>query len=156
MNKKVIFACGIPASGKSTWVRQESQRLSTSSTIISRDIIRRKYNETLSEIEVSKLFDKEIMLAMTNPSITYVFIDNTNLKQCYIVDIMNKCEQYNYQCDFFIKVFDTPYEECIERNSKRYGKERVSEQVMQRMKNNFDIFKHNLKRFCWDKCIDLI
>lgn len=156
MNKKVIFACGIPASGKSTWVRQESQRLSTSSTIISRDIIRRKYNETLSEMEVSKLFDKEILLAMTNPSITYVFIDNTNLKQRYIVDIMNKCEQYNYQCDFFIKVFDTPYEECIERNSKRCGKERVPEQVMQRMKNNFDIFKHNLKRFCWDKCIDLI
>lgn len=155
MNKKVIFACGIPASGKSTWVRQESRRLS-SSVIISRDIIRRKYNETLSELEVSKLFDKEIMLAMTDPSITYVFIDNTNLKQRYIVDIMNKCEQYNYRCDFFIKVFDTPYEECVKRNSERRDVEKVPEQEMRRMKNNFDIFKHNLKKFCWDKCIDII
>ena len=156
MNKKVIFLCGIPASGKSTWVREESNRLSPSSIVISRDTIRREYKEALREEDVNIVFNVRIKKAMEDPSITYVFIDNTNVRQHYILQIMDKCLEYNENCDFFIKVFDVPFEECLDRNEKRVGVERVPIDVMERMRRKFENFKNNLKSFCYNNCIEIV
>jgi predicted kinase len=156
MNKKVIFLCGIPASGKSTWVREESNRLSPSSIVISRDAIRREYKEALREEDVNRVFNVRVKKAMEDPSITYVFIDNTNVRQHYILQIMDKCLEYNENCDFFIKVFDVPFEECLDRNEKRVGVERVPIDVMERMRRKFENFKNNLKSFCYNNCIEIV
>lgn len=156
MNKKVIFLCGIPASGKSTWVREESNRLSPSSIVISRDAIRREYKEALREEDVNIVFNVRIKKAMEDPSITYVFIDNTNVRQHYILQIMDKCLEYNENCDFFIKVFDVSFEECLDRNEKRVGVERVPIDVMERMRRKFENFKNNLKSFCYNNCIEIV
>ena len=156
MNKKVIFLCGIPASGKSTWVREESNRLSPSSIVISRDAIRREYKEALREEDVNRVFNVRVKKAMEDPSITYVFIDNTNVRQHYILQIMDKCLEYNENCDFFIKVFDVPFEECLDRNEKRVGVERVPIDVMERMRRKFENFKNNLKSFCYNNYIEIV
>lgn len=156
MNKKVIFLCGIPASGKSTWVKEESNRLSPSSIIIGRDAIRREYKEALREEDVNRVFNVRVKKAMEDPSITYVFIDNTNVRQHYILQIMDKCLEYNENCDFFIKVFDAPFEECLDRNEKRVGVERVPIDVMERMRRQFENFKNNLKSFCYNNCIEIV
>lgn len=156
MNKKVIFLCGIPASGKSTWVKEESNRLSPSSIVISRDAIRREYKEALREEDVNRVFNVRVKKAMEDPSITYVFIDNTNVRQHYILQIMDKCLEYNENCDFFIKVFDAPFEECLDRNEKRVGVERVPIDVMERMRRQFENFKNNLKSFCYNNCIEIV
>lgn len=156
MNKKVIFLCGIPASGKSTWVKEESNRLSPASIVISRDAIRREYKEALREEDVNRVFNVRVKKAMEDPSITYVFIDNTNVRQHYILQIMDKCLEYNENCDFFIKVFDAPFEECLDRNEKRVGVERVPIDVMERMRRQFENFKNNLKSFCYNNCIEIV
>lgn len=119
-------------------------------------MIRREYKEALREEEVNRVFNVRVKKAMKDPSITYVFIDNTNVRQHYILQIMDKCLEYNENCDFFIKVFDVPFEECIDRNEKRVGVERVPIDVMERMRRNFENFKNNLKSFCYNNCIEIV
>ena len=144
---------GIPASGKSTFVSQNS---SVKTFCISRDQIRRYYNDKLSEVEVTAKFEQMIELAMLRPGIETLFIDNTNLKQHYILSIMNKCKEFCNDCKFFIKIFDTDYNICLKRNAKRNGVERVPDHVMYNMKLNFDKFINDVDKFCIKNNINII
>lgn len=144
--KQVIFLCGIPASGKSTWVNEQINIL-PNSKIVSRDNIRKMFDYVFSEVAVSELFNKQLEDYMLNDEVEYIFIDNTNVKQKYINSIIDFCYSCNKNCEFFIKVFDTPYEECIKRNNLRKGNEYVPIEVMERMKMNYDNFIKNLNNY---------
>jgi predicted kinase len=46
-----------------------------------------------------------------------IIIDDTNLNPIHEADIREMGKKYKYA--FLVKKFDTPVEECIERDSKR-------------------------------------
>ncbi len=144
--KHVVFLCGIPASGKSTWVNEQINIL-PNSKIVSWDNIRKMFDYVFSEVAVSELFNKQLEEYVLNDDVEFIFIDNTNVKEKYINNIINFCLSCNKNCEFFIKVFDTPYDECIKRNNLRCGHEYVPIEVMERMKMNYDNFIKNLNNY---------
>lgn len=151
--KNVIFMCGIPASGKSTYVN--NYRDCKDVAVISRDDIRRSGIRYISELEVTDLFYKALENALTDDNINRIFIDNTNVKQRYIKDIIKYCNNI-CECEYFIKIFNTNYVTCLYRNSLRSNIEFVPLEVMERMRNNFDNFISQLDKFVADNKIKII
>lgn len=152
--KNVIFLCGIPASGKSTYANYFKNI--DSATIISRDKIRREYCDNISEQDVTNIFNDELGQALKRNRTKLIIIDNTNVKAFYIQKIINYCISLQPDCKFSIKIFDTEYNECVKRNNLRVGVEHVPANVMQRMKNNYDTFTQHLKLFVEQNNISII
>lgn len=154
MEKQIIFLCGIPASGKSTYAKYFENI--NQCVILSRDKIRREFNETLSEKEVSVVFNKRLSESLMNEQITTIIIDNTNVKALYIQNIISLCIFSKPDCRFYIKIFDTPFDECVRRNSNRMGIECVPHDVMKHMNINFKAFMLNLNNFSKEYNITII
>ena len=98
--KEIVFLCGIPASGKSTWVNEQINIL-PNSKIVSRDNIRKMFDYVFSEVAVSELFNKQLEEYVLNDDVEFIFIDNTNVKEKYINNIIDFCLSCNKNCEFF-------------------------------------------------------
>ena len=131
----IVFLCGIPASGKSTyskkfvldhrgWYR------------ISRDEIR--VGEWNSDQE-KKVIEYEIEFAWN--IMANVIIDDTNLSPNSVSYILKSLDGLEEQKKLII--IDTPIEECIKRNSER--KNNVPDNVILEMKQKFDKNINRLK-----------
>jgi predicted kinase len=125
--KAVLLMCGLPGSGKSTWIKEN--KLEPYS--ISRDNLRLLYYGPLynkyglesmpyaSEKLVYEEYMRIVEMRMRNNS--FIVLDNTHLKVSSINSIVNLAEYYGYKV--FIKVMDTSVTECLRRNkAKEYYK----------------------------------
>jgi len=121
---------GCPASGKSTWAKQEQDRTKVYGAvtvgIVNRDSVRRhlfnfgqwsEYKFTKSkEDRVTKALDETLKsLAAAKMS---VIDDNTNLNTKYLAKTKEKAESLGYRV-VFKQFFDVPLHKLIERNISR-------------------------------------
>jgi 2',3'-cyclic-nucleotide 3'-phosphodiesterase len=138
--KVILILCGIPGSGKSTWVKENSLE----NYSISKDNLRlmyfgtiyNKYGiesvKTVSERFIHEKFMEILETRLRNNS--FVVIDNTNVNINTVNHIKNLASFYGYTVLF--KVFRTSLDECLRRNSSREYLYKVKES---------DIIKMNWK-----------
>lgn len=151
---------GLPASGKSTFAKNEVKKAPNNVVRINRDDIREQlfgaeYNNHLpdSKKEVlvteiqNSLIEKELSKNKT------VWVDDTNLNRRTVKKLFNLGQGHTIE-QFY---FDVPVEECIRRNELRaaQGGHKVNEDSIFRMaKEYYDDFGH-IKEFKQDSRGDI-
>lgn len=129
----LYIMCGLPGSGKSTFAKELAEK--ENAIIVSTDSIRQEFygNEEIQG-DTEKVFKKAYIDILNNLNRNNnVIFDATNINFKSRIDIVKRYKKY---ADKIICVFRaTPYEVCLERNSKRDRK--VPEQVIRRMYEHF-------------------
>lgn len=138
--QKVIILVGIPGSGKSTWAR-EFQKEKGSYVRLNRDDYRLMLkNETFCYFKIEEAItimqNEAIMTALSSK--LNVIVDNTHVNLSYINNVV---ELVKHNADISFKVFDTPLEVCIERDSKRLKP--VDPEIIKKMYDNFIKLKNS-------------
>ena len=138
--KRVYLLCGVPGSGKSTWI---IHRMTTNDLWISRDNIRFmlvKEDESYfsHEDEVIRIFTQAIENATSNDDeIENIYIDSTHLNKKARDKVAFYINRNNVElnCVCFI----VPKEICKERNAQREGRACVPNTVIDNMYKSFTI-----------------
>ena len=147
--KKIILTRGIPASGKSTWAKQEVLKDPEHSVRINRDDLRNmsgKYWVPAREKYI--LFCRNLLLnTAIYMNFNTIIIDDINLNPRDIdyiikaVNYFNKVLKNQYKIEF--KDFtNVPLNVCIERDSKRENP--LGEKVIRGIFNKYQT-RYNLK-----------
>lgn len=118
---KIKILIGIPASGKTTWSK-DFVRSNDNWTRVSRDdfremlknsgVVENKVENIINEL-VNSTIEQSLLKKMN------VIVDNTNLKEKYIQDII---EKFKYSADIDYQVFDISLDKAIERDKSRADK----------------------------------
>ena len=129
--------CGIPGSGKSTWLRNHVD-INQKQVLVSRDVIRyRLINDDDSyfskENEVWKEFIEQINYFLKEGY--DVFADATHINTGSRRKLLN---EIYVECKKEAIYVNTPISICLERNSKREGRECVPESAIKRMYSQFE------------------
>lgn len=132
--QKIIFLKGIPGSGKTTWAKQYIIE-NSSVERINKDDIREEFGNP----PWSSSFEKMILEEERKRGLNILekgfslIVDDTNFHSKHYLYWENIAKKYGYELEE--KVFDTPLEECIERDSKR--QKSVGESVIRKMYKSY-------------------
>jgi 2,3-cyclic nucleotide 3-phosphodiesterase len=137
-NKKIIILRGLPASGKSTFVKNNHLH----DYVLSMDILRKMFCAPISidngecfhisqdyNKQVAEMFMTLLKARLDNGSFTVV--DNTNLSARGFNEIIDLAKSHGFE--ILVVDFNTPMNECIERDKLRTFA--VGEDVIRRMAN---------------------
>lgn len=146
--KKVFLLCGIPASGKSTWIRSQ---LIPGAEWISRDNVRfaivSENEEYFShEDEVFDTFINYINQTLEKDNIHTIYIDATHLNQRARDKVLRKVYKDNIE-ELNCICFDIPLETCIARNSLRVGRAKVPETAIRNMFKVYQMPNKTIENF---------
>jgi predicted kinase len=143
MTNKLIITRGYPASGKTTWAKQQIANDHTGKTVnVSRDDIRTNYLNIVTGVGSKEQEDVVTMIQhnLVNELLCRgytVIVDDTNLP----LKRARGCADYAKLCNvgFAVVDFDTDVEECIKRDLSRtmLGGRSVGEQVIRGMASRF-------------------
>lgn len=144
--RRFICCVGLPASGKSTWTRG---RCVGRIARLCRDEIRKELGWTSwATWSVDGTMPKEkedlvtarwmalLLCYLEDASVQTIICDDTNLNRQRRADIETLCRQHGVT--FEIKRFDTPVDECVERDKMR-GPYSVGEQVIRDMAARYHV-----------------
>lgn len=133
--KKIIILKGLPASGKSTWAKEQVRKNPGVYKRINKDDLRAMLDESKwssdNEKFILNLRDQIITMALDRGK--SVIIDDTNLHEKHYNQIKQLVEDRNV--DVEVKFFDTPLEECIKRDLARPNS--VGHKVIRKMYDTF-------------------
>lgn len=127
--KRIIILRGLPASGKSTYARNLAESEPNKYVIVNRDSIRKmcgKYWVPQRENYISAIEETMVIEALNHDYIP--IIDATNLNPVYLEKWRDIANMYHGELEFIF--FNTSLQECIERDSKREGDNKVGEKVI--------------------------
>lgn len=135
MSKKLTMCKGLPASGKSTWAKEEVRKHKNQKKRINKDDLRDMIdggewsngNEKLIIQVRDMLVDKFLSAGK------HVIVDDTNFHPSHEVNLRELAKKHN--AHFEVKFFDVDLETCIERDLKRQRS--VGERVIKRMYNQY-------------------
>ena len=130
--------CGIPGSGKSTWIQKQMK--TNPGVWCSRDNVRfsmvREDEEYFSrEDEVFETWIFSIQAAIANSEVENVYVDATHLNDKARNKVLNRLNLNDV--DLCAVNFAVPLEECLRRNDLRKGREKVPRSVIRRMHFSF-------------------
>lgn len=130
---KLIIMSGLPGSGKS-YTAKEIVDNDKNSVEINRDSLRLELFGKLNigrknEKKVTEEQHKRIKKALEQGK--QVIDSNTNLNPMFIDQLVKIAKEFNAEIEHM--PINTPYETCLERNSKREGFEKVPQDVMDKM-----------------------
>lgn len=131
---KVILTCGIPASGKSTWAKEEVRRDPDGTVRINRDDLRNMlsnyhYSESNEKMVTST---KSFLLNHSLKKGRNVIIDETNLNRRNFDDVVATIRDLNIDCMIMEKSFYIELDEAIARDAAREGSGKVGEEVVRK------------------------
>lgn len=132
MTQKIIFLRWLPGSGKTTFALQYV--LDNPSTVrVNKDDIRvgLHWGVYSKENEVEVLDYQMNQAATALAEGKSVIVDNTHLFGTHETEYRNLAKDMDVE--FEVKMFDTPIETCIERDSKREWRAKVGEKVIRDM-----------------------
>ncbi len=126
---------GLPASGKSTWAREQLRTVAFRAARINRDDLRRTMHDGFSgagwaERQVT-LAEHAAIAALLRSGVD-VICDDTNLRSRVVRDLVDLAADCH--AEFVVQDFtDVPVEVCVERDRLRSPDDRVGEQVIRDM-----------------------
>lgn len=133
---KLIICRGLPASGKTTWATYMERNAPDRVIRVNKDDIRRATGEPWSrELEKRVVATRDQMIRAALLVYEIVISDDTNLAPKHEKQMRQIAMESNSEVE--IEVFDTGYAECIARDAKRVGNEKVGERVIMEMYNQF-------------------
>ena len=124
--KKIVILRGLPASGKSTFVKNNHLH----DYVLSMDILRKMFCAHISQDynkQVAEMFMTLLKARLANGSFTVV--DNTNLSAMGFNEIIDLAKSHGFE--ILVVDFNTPMNECIERDKIRTFA--VGENVIRKM-----------------------
>ena len=132
---KLIFLCGLPASGKSTWIEKHKEELNF--TIHSSDNIRAELLGDVNEQSQNELVFKTLHSRVREDLLNgkNVIMDQTGLNRKKRMAFLNQIQ--DIPCEKICVLFATPYGICLNNNENRDRK--VPEEVIDRMVKNFEV-----------------
>lgn len=148
--KAVLLMCGIPGSGKSTWIKDNNLE----SYSINRDQLRIQYygisydnygDESMPNVSEKFVYERymeAVETRMRNGS--FLVLDNTHLKIHTINSIKQLSECYGYK--IFVKIMDTPLNECLNRNRTRERLKFVPEEDIVKMNGDFKSLREGIHK----------
>ncbi len=151
---KVEMCVGIPGSGKSTYAKGVVAKDPSNWVRVNNDDLRAMMNGSVYsqdyEKMVSDLRNHIIRDALKRGK--SVIIDNLNINKRHFDDVCKIAKSINADIQVFEKAFYIELEEAIERDSKREGKSRVGEEVIQKWwkesgKKQFKFYKPRMEIF---------
>lgn len=136
--KKVFLMCGVPASGKSTFVQQNMNP--ATDVWCSRDKVRfsmisEDEEYFAREPEVFATWIKNINDALALDSVENIFVDATHLNKASRLKTLNRLNLEN--ADVVPVVVLASLQTCFLRNKKREGRAVVPSSVIRRMYSSF-------------------
>lgn len=139
---KLYLLCGIPGSGKSTWVRAHAKE--TNGLVVSRDAIRFSFLDEGDdyfawEDQVWRIFIERINAYLAAGRDVYA--DATHLNPKSRTKLLSKLNLKDV--DIYPVVFMVPLMTCIERNMNRTDRARVPNDVIKRMNESFIVPSDN-------------
>lgn len=134
--KTLFVMCGLPGSGKSTYLKEHISKLS-GSVIVSRDDIRFSFIHKPSEYfayedQVQQIFWDKINEALAAGN--NVYADQTSLTKNARKKLIRNVKGYDRLIAIWI---DTDFSTCFERNKQREGLARVPSDVLRSMNKKF-------------------
>jgi predicted kinase len=136
MELKIIICIGVPASGKSTWAKEQVLRDSKIVRVNRDDYRGMLKNQVVCDPKIedmiSELSYHAIKLALSKK--LNVIIDNTHLKVKYLNEII---ERFQYHADIEYRLFDISLDKALERDRNR--DKSVGEVVLKRMYKEYKI-----------------
>lgn len=144
--RKLHIMSGLPASGKSTYCEKHGR--TNGDIVIHRDEVRNHLRELLGSDEYFPCSpDEEYAFYMgyirtaANASKKDIWIDQTTLSEGALKKLILALDAWIdiKVFDIQIEVLETPFDVCVERNSKREGYQCVPEDVMKSMNRGFNI-----------------
>lgn len=134
---KLLLTCGIPGSGKSTWVSKFISE--NDAVVVSRDsirfaLLREDEDYFAREKEVTECFYKMIHDFLESGQYDYVIADATHNTPRARADALGGIGAHLIEGVEIIPIyFNVPVETCKFRNSLREGRARVPNEVIERM-----------------------
>ena len=137
---KIVLVCGLPGSGKSTWIKRH---LNDKSIHISRDEVRfslLKNNDSYfaKEKETFKLFINKIQNAVDTMNLTTIYVDATHLNKKSRNKVLSNLKLKKNDIVEMIW-FDVPVKTCLARNAQRTGRALVPEEKIFEMYSHMEI-----------------
>ena len=136
--RNLFILRGAPASGKSTWIKENNLEPYTLST----DEIRLMYQSPVTDIEgnrcISQNHDTAVwrllfdLLEQRMSRGEFVIVDATHYKSSLISRYKDLVSKYRYRVNV-VDFSDVSEEECLKRNSNRDEFKRVPEEVIKKM-----------------------
>lgn len=139
--KDLVIVCGVPGSGKSTWIKQQVQS-NAKATYISRDEIRfslisDEENYFSKENIVFNLYCAKIASALRGSKYNIVYADATHITESSRKKLLSRL---NLGSDVLIHIVDFSHistETCVNRNNLREGRSKVPKEVIYRMAKEY-------------------
>lgn len=141
--RTLVITRGCPASGKSTWIKENGLEQYTLSADSIRTIIQSPVMNEEGRYEISQKNDKkvwEMLFQLMEERMKrgeFIVIDATHNNDKLIKRYKDYCDTYKYS--IFVKEFRVPLEECIERNSKRDEYKFVPVESIKRCYRNIEL-----------------
>lgn len=145
MTTELKVMVGISGSGKSTFVKQEVERIEEehrTTCVVSRDYVRQSILTDRDsyfdkETEVFNEFVRQINEAM-ELGINVVFADATHISPASRAKLLGRLIA-DPHTKLTFEVIDVPIETALERNAQRTGFARVPDSAIKKMKKGFSI-----------------
>lgn len=165
MNKRLYVLCGIPASGKSTWIREHEETLKQESPngrilVVSRDKIRFSLLEEgepyfSKESLVYKEYIRQIAEGLSCGDT--VVADATHLNATSRSKLLNSLGNALKNCEVIAICMIIPIGVAIKRNEKRHGREFVPPKQIVQMNYNYrtPTFEEGFNRIFFYTCDNL-
>jgi predicted kinase len=130
---------GLPASGKSTWAREQLRQVALRAARINRDDLRRTMHDGFSGAgwaERQVTIAQHAAIAALLRSGVDVICDDTNLRSRVVRDLVDLAADCH--AEFVVEDFtDVPVDVCVERDRLRDPADRVGEEVIRDMHQRY-------------------
>lgn len=126
--QKIILTRGLPASGKSTWAKDQVAKSNGKVKRVNKDDLRDMIDAGIwsktNEQQILAARDALVTLFISNKEVETVIVDDTNFEEKHFKQMQEFADSYKVLCNRDISVeykdfLDVSLDECIERDSKR-------------------------------------
>jgi predicted kinase len=131
---KIFLTKGAPASGKSTWAKQEVAKEPLNYLHINNDDLRASFNDSVFSADYEKLITetRNFLIREGLKRNLNIIIDNVNANNRHWETTCKIAKEANKDIQVLEKFFYAELEELLERNAKREGRARVPDEVVKK------------------------